>query len=202
MDFTKVSENLKARGYTVQCFSTARKAADYLNGAIDGRTVAFGGSVTLDQLGLYERLGTHNRVLWHQRQGTGGDERPDPRKEGLAADVYLTSVNALTEDGELLNIDRTGNRLASILYGPGKVCFVVGRNKLCPTYEEALRRARNVAAPQNVRRLGARTPCAAGELRCHDCKSPDRICRGLVVLWEAISGMEMEVVLIDEELGV
>ena len=73
MDFTKVSENLKARGYTVQCFSTAREAADYLDGAIDGRTVAFGGSVTLDQLGLYERLGTHNRVLWHQRQGTGGD---------------------------------------------------------------------------------------------------------------------------------
>ena len=63
MDFTKVSENLKARGYTVQCFSTAREAADYLDGAIDGRTVAFGGSVTLDQLGLYERLGTHNRVL-------------------------------------------------------------------------------------------------------------------------------------------
>ena len=83
MDFTKVSENLKARGYAVQCFATAREAADYLNGAIDGVSVGFGGSMTLEQMGLFERLSGHNRALWHWREGTA----EDPRKEALTADV-------------------------------------------------------------------------------------------------------------------
>ena len=91
--------------------------------------------------------------------------------------------------------------MAGTLFGHRKVWFVVGRNKLAPTYEEALWRARNIAAPKNAQKLHKKTPCAVRADRCYDCKSPDRICRGLVVLWEAISGMEMEVVLIDEELG-
>ena len=196
MDFTKVSENLKARGYAVQCFATAQEAADYLNGAIDGVSVAFGGSVTLDQMGLFERLSSHNHAMWHWREGTA----EDPRKEGLTADVYVTSVNGMREDGTLVNIDRFGNRLAATLYGPGKVYFVVGRNKLCPTYEAALERARNVASPQNARRIGCKTPCVAGG-RCYNCKSPERICRGLTVLWGPMLGREAEVVLIDEDLG-
>ena len=196
MDFTKVSENLKARGYAVQCFATAQEAADYLNGAIDGVSVAFGGSVTLDQMGLFERLSSHNHAMWHWREGTA----EDPRKEGLTADVYVTSVNGMSEDGTLVNIDRFGNRLAATLYGPGKVYFVVGRNKLCPTYEAALERARNVASPQNARRIGCKTPCVAGG-RCYNCKSPERICRGLTVLWGPMLGREAEVVLIDEDLG-
>ena len=197
MDFTSVSENLRARGYAVSCFATAREAADYLDSAIDGRTVGFGGSATLTAMGLYERLGTHNRVLWHWR--TEGDKEA-VMKECLHADVYLTSVNGMSEDGTLVNIDRFGNRLAATLYGPGKVYFVVGRNKLCPTCEAALARARNVASPQNARRIGCRTPCVAGG-RCYDCKSPERICRGLTVLWGPMLGREAEVVLIDEDLG-
>ena len=102
---------------------------------------------------------------------------------------------------ELINIDGNGNRVASSLYGHKKVWFIVGRNKLAPTYEEALWRARNIAAPKNAQRLGRKTPCAVHGDRCYDCKSPERICRGLVVLWEAVANMEMEVVLIDQDLG-
>lgn len=197
MDFTSVSENLRARGYAVSCFATAREAADYLDSAIDGRTVGFGGSATLTAMGLYERLGTHNRVLWHWH---AGDAKEQVMRECLRADVYLTSVNGMSEDGTLVNIDRFGNRLAATLYGPGKVYFVVGRNKLCPTCEAALARARNVASPQNARRIGCKTPCVAGG-KCYDCKSPERICRGLTVLWGPMLGREAEVVLIDEDLG-
>lgn len=197
MDFTKVSENLKARGYAVQCFATAQEAADYLNGAIDGVSVAFGGSVTLDQMGLFERLSSHNRAMWHWREGTA----EDPRKEGLTADVYVTSVNGMDEDGDLINIDGAGNRVAASLFGHKKVYFVVGRNKLAPTYDEALWRARNIAAPKNAQRLQRKTPCAVKGDKCYDCKSPERICRGLVVLWEPMMGMEAEVVLVDEDLG-
>ena len=93
------------------------------------------------------------------------------------------------------------NRISAALYGHKKVYFVVGKNKIAPTYEEALHRARNIAAPKNCVRLGLKTPCAAKADKCYDCASPDRICCGLSVLWTKMLGADMEVVLIDEELG-
>ncbi len=197
-DFSRVKQNLEARGFRVSVFATAAEAADYLDSAIDNTSVGFGGSVTLEQMGLYERLERHDRVNWHWRPTVDG---ADARQAAMTAEHYITSVNGLAETGELINIDGTGNRVASTLYGHKKVWFVVGRNKLAPTYEEALWRARNIAAPKNAQRLGRKTPCAVKADHCYDCKSPERICRGLVVLWEAIGSMEMEVVLVDEALG-
>lgn len=197
-DFSRVKQNLEARGFRVSVFATAAEAADYLDSAIDNTSVGFGGSVTLEQMGLYERLERHDRVNWHWRPTVDG---ADARQAAMTAEHYITSVNGLAETGELINIDGTGNRVASTLYGHKKVWFVVGWNKLAPTYEEALWRARNIAAPKNAQRLGRKTPCAVKADRCYDCKSPERICRGLVVLWEAIGSMEMEVVLVDEALG-
>ena len=196
MGFDAVKQNLESRGYTVRVFSTGKEAADYLDGAIDGKSVGFGGSVTLDALGLYERLGRHNQAVWHWKQEPG-----PARKTAMQADVYLTSANALAETGEIVNIDGAGNRVAASLFGHEKVYFVIGRNKLAPTYDEALWRARNIAGPKNAQRLGAKTPCAAKGERCYDCKSPGRICRGLVVLWGPMIGMETEILLVDEDLG-
>lgn len=197
-DFSRVKQNLEARGFRVSVFAAAAEAADYLDSAIDNTSVGFGGSVTLEQMGLYERLERHDRVNWHWRPTVDG---ADARQAAMTAEHYITSVNGLAETGELINIDGTGNRVASTLYGHKKVWFVVGRNKLTPTYEEALWRARNIAAPKNAQRLKRKTPCAVKADHCYDCKSPERICRGLVVLWEAIGSMEMEVVLVDEALG-
>lgn len=196
-EFTNVEKNLKARGYAVRTFATGQEAADYLDAALDGRTVGLGGSATLDALGIYERLETHNRVIWHWRQ-----EPASARREAMEAEVYLTSVNALAETGELVNIDGVGNRVAATLFGHKKVYFVIGRNKLTPGYDEAVWRARNIAAPQRARQLKAKTPCALkGGDRCYDCRSPERVCRGLVTLWGPMMGMEAEVLLIDEDLG-
>ena len=195
-DFKKVQANLEARGYTVRTFATAAEAADYLDGAIDGKTVGFGGSATLDALGIYDRLESHNTVIWHWKQPAD-----EARKAAMQTQVYLTSANALAETGEIVNIDGTGNRVSATLFGHEKVIFVIGRNKLAATYEMAVDRARNVAAPQRARQLGKKTPCAVKLDRCYDCKSPQRICRGLVVLWEAIRSCETEVVLVDEPLG-
>ena len=194
-DFTAVKQNLEARGFRVSAFSTGAEAAAYLNGAIDGKTVGFGGSVTLQTLGLRDLLASHNEVHWHWTDG------PAERVTAMNAQIYLTSANALAETGELINIDGAGNRVAGTLFGHEKVYFVVGRNKLAPTYEEALWRARNISAPKNAQRLKTKTPCAVKGDRCYDCKSPDRICRGLVVLWNPMLGMDTEVVLVDEELG-
>ena len=193
--FDTVKKNLEARGFSVRTFATAAEAAAYLNEAIDGKTVGFGGSVTLQDMGLYELLGSHNEVHWHWVNG------PEERKAAMGTQVYLSSANGLAETGEIINIDGGGNRVASTLYGHEKVYLVIGRNKLAPTYDEALWRARNIASPKNAQRLGRKTPCAVKGDRCYDCKSPERICRGLVVLWGPMMGMETEVILVDEDLG-
>ena len=190
----RTAEALRQRGFTVSVFETAEAAADYLDASLDGRTVGFGGSMTLEAMDLWERLRTHNQVYSHLHGFPLGPEAAE-------AQVYVTSVNGLAETGELINIDGAGNRVAGSLFGHEKVYFLVGRNKLAPTYDQALWRARNIAAPKNAQRLNCKTPCAVKGDRCYDCKSPDRICRGLVVLWEAMMGVEMEVVLVDEELG-
>ena len=187
--------NLEARGFTVHQFGTGAEAAAYLNQAIDGKTVGFGGSLTLKEMGLYDLLSSHNEVHWHWVNG------PEERDAAVTAQVYISSVNGLAETGELINIDGCGNRVASTLYGHEKLYLVVGRNKLADTYEDALWRARNIAAPKNAQRLGKRTPCAVKADRCYDCKSPERICRALVVLWEPVTGLETEILLVDEDLG-
>ncbi len=200
MNFTTISENLKKRGFQVSCFETAAEAAAYLDSQINCKTVGFGGSVTLDQLGLYEKLALHNDVRWHWRIPEGKTVA-DLRREAGETEIYLSSVNGIAETGEIINIDATCNRVAHILYGHEKVYLVAGVNKIAPDYESALHRARNIAAPLNAQRLGKKTPCAINADRCYDCSSPDRICRSLSVLWDAPLGGAFEVVLVGEELG-
>ncbi len=195
MNLEKTIENLTLRGFRVTHFAGPGEAAAYLDREIDGCTVGFGGSKTLEALGIYETLSAHNRVFWHWKT-----DPQNARSDAMQADVYLSSANAISEDGEILNIDGSGNRLAGTLFGHRKVYIVAGTNKLCPDFDSALRRARNVAAVQNCARFGKKTPCQV-DGKCHDCRSPERICRALTVLWGPMSGMETEVVLIDAELG-
>ena len=200
--FTKVAENLKKLGYQVTVFDTAAQAADYLCGEIKDTTVGFGGSITLLDMGLYERLQETNKVAWHMYPAAG-QNKDELRMLARNTDVYLTSANGLAETGEIINIDGTGNRVASTLFGHKKVYFIIGVNKIAPDFDQALWRARNIASPLNARRLNRKTPCAQGdEIKCFDCKSPERICNGLTVLWRKMGGVkECEVVIIGEELG-
>lgn len=196
MEFDAVLKNLERRGYAVRSFSDTQAAADYLDAALDGKSIGFGGSATLDALNVFDRLAAHNQVIWHWKQD------PDQaRRQAMQTDVYLSSANALAVTGEIVNIDGAGNRVAGTLFGHEKVIFVIGRNKIVPSYEEAVWRARNVAAPHRAQQLGRKTPCAIKADRCYDCASPERVCRGLVTLWGPMLGMEAEVLLIDQDLG-
>lgn len=200
MNFLTVEKNLRDRGYIVTTFETASEAVEYLNKEIDNQTVGFGGSMTLEKMGLYERLDSHNQVFWHHRIPEGKTST-EVRLAANGARVYISSVNGLAETGEIINIDCNCNRVASIFYGHEKVYLIIGQNKLEKDYESALYRARNIASPLNAKRLGVKTPCAVKGDKCYDCKSPERICRGLSVLWEAPMTGEFEVILIQEELG-
>ena len=149
--------------------------------------------MTVQAMDLCPRLEQHNRVLWHW---TGAE-----LQEAVTTDVYLTSVNGAAENGDLVNIDGTGNRVSSTLFGHRKVYFVAGRNKISPDFNSALWRLRNVVAPRNAQRLGRKTPCAIKGDKCYNCSSPERICNALVVHYKKMGSMEMEVVLVDQELG-
>ena len=199
MDFTKLKNNLERNGFRVSVFDDARSAAEYLDGEIDGVTVGMGGSVTMKQMDLYKKLSAHNEVF--SNADTPGKTREEISREAQTADVYLSSLNGISENGELINIDGTGNRVSAVQYGHKKVYLIAGSNKVAKDYESALYRARNVAGPLNAKRLGRKTPCAVKGDRCYDCDSPDRICLGLSVLWKKPGCCEYEVVLIDEELG-
>ena len=194
-DFSVVEKKLKERGYDVTICETKEEAAAYLNGAIDGVSVAFGGSRTLDQMGLYEQLKEHNHTVWHWKDGVA------VLPEAMQTDVYISSVNAMAETGEIVNIDGNGNRVAGTLFGHKKLYLVVGANKMTETLEKAVWRARNVAGPIRAQQQGRKTPCAAKADRCYDCKSPDRICRGMVILMGPTMSMSTEVILVNEDLG-
>lgn len=199
-DYTILKENLEKKGYKVAVFDTKEAAAEYMDGQIDGTSVGIGGSVTLHQMEIFEKLSKHNTVFWH-------DEKPEDmtvmetRTAAVHSSVYISSVNGISENGEIVNIDGTGNRVAAISFGPSKIYLVIGANKVAPDFESALYRARNVAAPLNAKRLNRNTPCAVKADKCYDCNSPERICCNLSVLWCKPMGAEYEVILIKEELG-
>ena len=195
MNLEKTIRSLELRGYSVKHFAKGEEAAAYLCEQIRNTTVGIGGCKTADQLGLYEKLSEQNTVHWHWRV-----PGIDTLQKANAAPVYITSANAISEEGEILNIDGRGNRLAGQVFGNKKLYIVAGTNKIRPDFASALERARNVAAVQNCKRFEAKTPCKIDD-KCHDCRSADRICRALLVLWGRMMGMEAEVILIDEELG-
>lgn len=192
----KTIEKLRKNGFEVSHFASAAEAAEHICQNLHGKTVGIGGSMTVGALGIYDRLKEDNAVYWHLMEP--GDETMHSASN---AEVYITSANAVSEEGYILNIDGRGNRVAGTLMKKEKVFVVVGKNKFCGAFPEALERARNTAAPQNAKRLNCKTPCAVSD-RCFDCQSPDRICSALVVLWrKPFWSQSMEVVVIDEELG-
>lgn len=199
MAFETLKKRLEANGFAVSVFDTAAQAADYLSDSVKGMSVGLGGSMTLKEMGVEERLKANNIVYWHWNSTADPNES---LRQAMTTDVYLLSANAIAEDtGEILNIDGTGNRVSSSLFGHKKVYFVVGRNKVSPDYESALFRLRNVVSPKNAQRLGRKTPCAAKADKCYNCDSPERICNTLVVFYKKIRSMDMEVILINEDLG-
>lgn len=200
MDFTKITENLEAAGYTVVSFATKEEACEYLGKEIEGKTVGIGGSATVEEMGLYDVLTKNNTVYWHWKPT---EECPAnaQRKQATLAQVYISSVNGIAETGEIINIDGNGNRVASIIYGHEKVYLVVGKNKIAEDFDGAMYRAQNIAAPKNAQRMGMKTPCAKDADKCYNCKGKARLCKALTVLYCKPNSQPIEVVLIDEELG-
>ena len=196
-DLEKTRKNLENRGFRAHVFATGAEAADYLAQTLHNTCIGIGGSVTIDEIGVYDRLSADNDVIWRWKKPT-----PDSRERGAAAETFLCSANGVSETGEIVNIDGYGNRVAPTIYGPQRVFLVVGKNKIAPDLNGAIDRARNIAAPLNSRRLNRHTPCAVGEPRCHDCRSPEKICGVMTVFFMPPTSIkEFHVLLVNEDLG-
>lgn len=196
MDFEKLQKSFEKKGYIVSHFQTAAAAVRHIADGLAGKTVGMGGSMSVDEAGLYDALKDRCTVHWHLLEKTD-----DVMLAACNAPVYITSANAVSEDGCIVNIDGRGNRLAGTLMKKERVIFLVGANKVAPDLASAIERARSIAAPRNASRLGCKTPCAVTG-HCHDCASPERICSALLVFWQKpFWAEEMELVFVDESLG-
>ncbi len=199
----KVVENLRKNKFLVHYFENSKDACDYLIKVIPpGAKVGIGGSITLNQIGFVEALQNRKDIIFFNQylKNLPRETSLQIRREGLLSDYYFTGSNAITEEGEIVNIDGVGNRVAALSFGPKKVFIVVGKNKIVKNYNEAIKRIKTIAAPLNAKRLGRHTPCVDDGI-CHNCDSPDRICNIVHVLKKQPYPERITVVLIDEKLG-
>lgn len=197
-------KNFKKRGIEAAFFETCAEAVQDVCAAIPaGALVGLGGSETVIESGLVAALrGMDIRLLDRYREGASKAEIDEMRRQGLLADVFVMSSNAVTADGRLVNIDGTGNRAAALVFGPKKVILLVGMNKVAPDLDAAIARARNTAAATNSLRVGADAPCAhTGFCQDPHCHPPARICCQMVVTEGGMVPGRIRVVLVNQDLG-
>lgn len=198
----KTIEKLKAHGFEAHYVKTKEEAVEEIWKHITPETrVGVGGSVTIRELGILDQLKAKGSIVYdHWTPGLSKEESTQIRKDQMTSNLFLSSVNAATLNGELVNIDGIGNRVNATNFGPGKVILIAGYNKIVEDVQEAIRRIKNVAAPINARRLNIDVPCAKLG-KCVDCDSPNRICRVIMIHERKPSLTDILVILVGEELG-
>ncbi|MGA9233522.1 MAG: lactate utilization protein [Desulfobacterales bacterium] len=202
----KLKKALEANNFEVYLSDSAAEAEslvlDTIIPATKPASVAWGGSMTVVAAGLYSGLKgrTDIEVLDTFDKKIPAEEMLERRRRALLVDLFVTGTNAVTEAGQLVNLDMIGNRIGGITFGPRHVVILAGRNKLVPDLEEAFFRIKNYVAPVNAMRLDMKTPCVKTSF-CEECKSPDRICNTWTITEKSYPKGRVKVVLINEELG-
>ena len=197
MNLETTLKNFEKNGFKTRHFSNPNELQEFLKSEIRDMSVGMGGSVSLSQLGVYETLKDTNQEYWH-----AVDKSPETFEKASLAQVYILSANALTENGEIVNIDGRGNRVSGAIFGANrqKVLYICGTNKIEENLEKATWRAKNVAAPKNAQRLGLKTPCAIKADKCYNCMSPQRICRATAIISRPTSA-ETTIIIVDGDWG-
>lgn len=192
--------NLEGKKIPAEYFENTEAVKERILSEInEGETVGIGGSMTIFDLKLHEDLSkAGNEVYWHWL--VEPEKRGAVRQKASTSDIYLTSTNAITEAGELVNIDGVGNRVSAMFYGPKKVIVVCGVNKITTDIISAIDRIKAKACPPNARRLNLKVPCAYTD-QCNDCSSPERMCNITTIINSKPSTVELKVYIVGEELG-
>lgn len=197
----KVAEALNKRHFEAYyCPDCAEALEKILELIPQDHVVSWGGTATVDELGVKEALRQRGQAVIDRDTAKDAQERQQMLKQALTCDTFLMGSNAISADGQLVNIDGTGNRVAALCFGPTQVVVVAGMNKVAGDLDGAMRRAREVAAPMNAQRFPLKTPCVANGL-CGDCKGPDSICAQIVTTRLCKPAGRIKVVLVGEDLG-
>lgn len=166
------------------------------------RSISWGGSMTFVDTGLYETLKsrTDMEVIDGSDKDASEEEKKERRRRALLVDLYIAGTNAVTEEGQLVNLDMIGNRIGALTFGPRSVVVLIGRNKVVADVEEAMYRIKNYVAPTNAMRLDKKTPCVKTSY-CEECSSPQRICNTWTITEKSFPKGRVKIVLINEDLG-
>ena len=194
----KVIKGLSSRNMTGYYAADRTEARNIALGLIEkGSSVTMGGCVSAAEIGLTDAVKTEDYRFIDR---AAYEDKREALLAAYDADVFLTSANAMTEDGVLINIDGNANRVSAIAQGPKKVIFIVGMNKICADTDSAMKRARNVAAPTNAQRFGLDTPCTKTGA-CMNCRSPDTICCQFLITRYSRHADRIHVILVNDNLG-
>lgn len=197
----KIIKELESRnmeGYYAESGEEALKLA--LDMIPEGSSISWGGSVSIKEIGLQQAVCQGNYRIYDRDATNTPEERRQVMIDAYGCDYFITSTNAITSTGELVNVDGMANRVSAIAFGPKNVLMIVGMNKVVKSVEDAISRTRNEAAPVNAQRFGIDTPCVKTGV-CFDCKSPDTICcQTLITRYSKIKG-RIKVILVNEDLG-
>lgn len=195
-------EGLKSHGFEAYYFKRKEEAKAFVLDLIRPfETIGVGGTNTVRGMGIVEEISKMGKKVYdHWKEGLSREEELRIRLMQGRSECFLTSANAISETGEIINVDGIGNRIAAMCFGPKKVIVIAGMNKVRPDLASALNRVREVAGPLRAKSLNVKTPCAETGM-CSDCNSPQRICRITTILHRKPSLTDITVVLIGEELG-
>lgn len=198
----KVVDALNKNNFQAQFIENKEKAAQRLLELVPVQgSVGIGGSVTIGQLDVLDTLAARgNEVLYHHAPGLTPEHSLEIRKKQLTCDCFISSTNAITLDGKLVNIDGNGNRVSAMTFGPEKVIIVAGANKIVKDLDAALERIEMIAAPLNNKRLNMKNPCTTTGL-CSDCQSPSRICNVVTIMRKKPRLSNITVLVVGEALG-
>ncbi|NDV21504.1 lactate utilization protein [Desulfovibrio sp. JC022] len=202
----EIKEVFEDNGYETYVVKSQKAASslvvDKIIPKLKPKSISFGGSMSVVDSGLYDKIKKLQKVKVIDTYDVNPPmaEKIERRRQALLSDLFITSANAFTEEGELVNLDGTGNRVAAMAFGPRNVVVLVGRNKLCPDLDAAVSRVKEYAAPVNAMRLKRKTPCAVTG-KCQDCNSKDRICNVWGITEKSSPVGRIHIVFINEDLG-
>jgi len=198
----KVVDRLRRNEFDAFYFGTSGEASSWIRQQLKpGITVGFGGSATIRAMGIREMASEAGILIAdHGKPGLNFEEKMTEMRRELLSDIFISSANAITLNGEIVNVDGYGNRVAAMIFGPRQVIIVAGINKIVSSEAEAMERLKRKAGPMNMKRLERKTPCT-GDGYCHDCDSPDRGCRAYTILRKRPALTPTTVILVGEPLG-
>ena len=194
-------KNFRSGNIEVEFFNSLEEVKEKILEVIPSdKSIGIGNSVTLKKMNISEVLNNRGNTVYDKTLAKTKDESKQLKKMSLLTDWYLTGSNAISMEGHIVNIDHSGNRVAAMIYGPDNIIIVVGKNKVVDTLEEAIYRAKNIAAPLNAKRAGHNPPCIKAN-RCVDCNSEEKVCNSMVIIQGQENKNRMRLFIVDEDVG-